>query len=236
MKLFQEDFNKRCSDVDYYIEVLKFVDNIASNKGVELKGESYSGPEIKHVVTREEQKIMRASFYLIMYNVVESTMNSIITTIIDSINDEHTEMMKLSKQYRELYMNGLFSGISSETKLHEIRRDMVKGIEEHIPIHIEHFKFNTSGNVDYDYVVSTLGCLKCRGNIVHDETKTRNAMTRTKENRNHLAHGDVSYSDCGAGIVLTTIEDDYSHIKNFFTQILQQLSDFIDNKKFLKQP
>lgn len=234
MKTFQVDFRNRCVDIDNYLNMLKFMDGLAVHKHIILQGESYYGNTISYQVERDEQKILRANFYLLLYNVVESTTSSMIIGIIDSINDSHVKFLQLSNQYRTVYMDGLFDKISNVNKLREIRSSLIKDIDENKDIVVKDFQINISGNVDYDYLTKIISKFGFGGKISVDISRLKCALKRTKDNRNHLAHGNISFSDCGSQILIQTIEEDYLLIKQFLSEVLANLSLFIDNKKFMK--
>ena len=84
MKTFIIEFNERCEDVQEYLLLLEFMDSIATNKHKPLENEANDGNNISYTLSRETQKILRANFYLLLYNLIEATTNSIITVVKDT--------------------------------------------------------------------------------------------------------------------------------------------------------
>ena len=175
MKTFIIEFNERCEDVQEYLLLLEFMDSIATNKHKPLENEANDGNNISYTLSRETQKILRANFYLLLYNLIEATTNSIITVVKDTINDE--------------------------------------------------------GVTFFQKIVGTIGC---RGTLNIDEQAVKDAMKRTKEHRNKLAHGNWSFSSAGTCLTLSQIKIDYNNVVAFLRQSLNNVEIYLDNKKYLK--
>lgn len=109
MKTFIVVFQERCKDVLEYLNLLKFMDSVATNKRKPIESESYQGTMISYLPNRDCQKILRANFYLILYN-VESTLNTVISVVKDIINDERVPLNKLVTRLIHLHISGLYKG------------------------------------------------------------------------------------------------------------------------------
>lgn len=231
---FINDFNERCRDVDIFMDMLRFIDSIATNKKVELKGESHNGIDVTYMPGRDIQQISRANFYIILYNLIEATANTIITTIKDTVNDAGVSLKSLSNNIREIYVRSLFNNISNDNKLHDLRMSLIRQAEECSVITFEKFSFNTSGNVDFDTIQALVSKIGCRGKICVDESSVKLSMERARTCRNKLAHGNESFSDFGSHLILSDIESDYSVIKQYLLEVLQNLDSYINGRKYLK--
>lgn len=126
MKTFITEFRERSNEVLEYLVFLEFMDSIATNKRKCLKSESYQGHKISYLPNRECQKILRANFYLILYNLVESTLNSLISVVKDTINDEGVPLDKLESRLINLHISGLYKNVTSQNRIFEISRDLYK--------------------------------------------------------------------------------------------------------------
>lgn len=234
MKTFIKDFKERCNDVNEYLTMLEFMDSTATNKHKPLVNEAYDGSDISYTLSREMQKILRANFYLLLYNLVEATTHTIITVVKDAINDEEVTLDNLVTRLVHLHIEGLYKDVTSSKRIVEIGKDLYRKAVKNEIVILDKLGFNTSGNVDYDFfqkIVSTIGC---RGNLTIDETIVKDAMSRTKEHRNKLAHGNWSFSLAGTCLTFSQLENDYGHVVDFLTQSLNNLEIYLDNKKFLR--
>lgn len=234
MKTFIREFNERCKDVQEYLVLLEFMDSVATNKHKPLENEANDGSNISYLLSRETQKILRANFYLLLYNLIEATTNSIISVVKDTINDEGITLDRLVTRIVHLHIEGLYKEVTSSTRIVEISKDLYRKAARNEVVLLDKLGFNTSGNVDYDFfqkIVSTIGC---RGALNIDEHVVNEAMNRTKEHRNKLAHGNWSFSSAGTCLTLSQIKIDHDNIVDFLKQSLDNLETYLDNKKYLK--
>lgn len=234
MKTFIIEFNERCEDVQEYLLLLEFIDSIATNKHKPLENEANDGNNISYTLSRETQKILRANFYLLLYNLIEATTNSIITAVKDTINDEGVTLDRLVKRLVYLHIEGLYKEVTSSKRIVEISKDLYRKVTKNEKVLLEKLDFNTSGNVDYDFFQKIIGTIGCRGTLNIDEQAVKDAMKRTKEHRNKLAHGNWSFSSAGTCLTLSQIKIDYNNVMAFLRQSLNNVEIYLDNKKYLK--
>ena len=234
MRTFIIDFNERCKDVREYLSLLEFMDSIATNKHKPLENESNDGNNITYSLNRETQKILRANFYLLLYNLVESTTNSIITAIKDTINDEGITLDHLVTRLVHLHIEGLYNEVTSTKRIVEISKELYRKTVKKEIVLLDKLVFNTSGNVDYEYFQKIVGAIGCRGILNIDEATVKEAMNRTKEHRNKLAHGNWSFSSAGTVLTLSQIKIDHDSVVDFLGQSLNNLEIYLDKKKYLK--
>ena len=234
MKTFIVEFQERSNDVLEYLTLLKFMDSVATNKHEPIKSESYQGTMISYLPNRSCQKILRANFYLILYNLVESTLNTVISVVKDTINDERVPLDKLVTRLIYLHISGLYKEVTAQNRIFEISKDLYHKTANKDNVILEKLGFSTSGNVDYNYFQKVVGSIGCRGRLTIEENRVKDAMERTKKHRNKLAHGNWSFSDAGSILTLSQIEEDYQCIHGYLNQSLHNLASFLDNKKYLK--
>lgn len=235
MKTFIREFQDRCNDVAEYFRLLEFMDSIATNKHKSLESESHQSGVISYLPNRECQKILRANFYLILYNLVESTLNSIISVVKDTVNDEKVPLERLVTSLFNLHIGGLYKNVTSQNRILEISKDLFRKTANKENVLLEKLGFNTSGNVDYVYFQKVVNAIGCRGRLVIDENRVKIAMDRTKNHRNKLAHGNWSFSNAGSLLTLSQIKEDHQCIVEYLNQSLHNLESFLDDKKYIKQ-
>lgn len=235
MRQFLIDFNERCKEVEEYLSLIQFYDDIATNKKPKLSAINHYGNLIEYSPSKQTQQILRSSFYIIIYNLIEATTNSIITAVIDQINDERVPLVKLNNQIRILYVrNRLHSRKDDEKKINNAL-EVIQHIEKGRYVNIDGFNFKVSGNVDFGFindVIRQIGCIG-RQNI-NSEDILKIAFSKTKNHRNTLAHGNELFSKMGSSLVLADIEKEYNEIKAYLDQVLKNLEKYLDDKKYLK--
>ncbi|OQX25952.1 MAG: hypothetical protein BWK80_12955 [Desulfobacteraceae bacterium IS3] len=85
MRQFIQDFNKRVKEIDNYFSFVRKIASIESYKREEIV---LPGRD-KHIVDSDLQKILRANCFLMLYNLVESSIRNGIVAIYDAIHDEN---------------------------------------------------------------------------------------------------------------------------------------------------
>lgn len=234
MKTYIAEFQERCNDVSEYLNLLKFIDSVATNKHKPIRSESYQGTMISYLPNRDCQKILRANFYLILYNLVEATLNSVISVVKDTINDERVPLDKLVTRIIHLHISGLYKEVTAQNRILEISKDLYRKTVNKENVFLENFCFNTSGNVDCNYFQKVVASIGCEGRLNIDKKRVADAMERTKDHRNKLAHGNWSFSNAGSMLTLSQIEEDYQCVHTYLNQSLLNLENFLDSKKYLK--
>ncbi len=235
MEQFLSDFAERCAEVEEYLCFIKFFDNIATNKRQSLLAVDHYGTDIAYTPSSRGQQILRSNFYLIIYNLTEATTNSIITSVIDQINDEKVPLVKLKDQIKKLYIGNKLCNVQANERRINYTIELLQHIETGKHINIKGFNFNISGNVDYNFINQILNKIGCIKRVdIEDENLLKNAFEKSKIHRNKLAHGDELFSLMGASLLLRDMEDDYQAIKTFFTQVLNNLKKYLENRQYLK--
>ena len=116
MELVRTVFNERVEDIESYFELISNIELAISSGGAVLhfSGNSYT-------IKPEQQKIMYSSIYLHLYNLIEST----ISTLIDAVGRHATtgingELKLLTESMRKLYVTSVaapYELLSNEKRL-----------------------------------------------------------------------------------------------------------------------
>ena len=234
MRQFLIDFNERCKEVEEYLSLIQFYDDIATNKKPKLSAINHYGKLIEYSPSKQTQQILRSSFYIIVYNLVEATVNSIITAVIDQINDEKVPLANLIDQIRKLYIRNRLYNKKDEYIVNNAL-ELIQHIEQGRYVNIDGFNFKVSGNVDLCFIKDVVQKIGCVGRCtVNSEEIRKTAFSKTKKHRNTLAHGNELFSKMGSSLILTDIVQEYQEIKLYLEQVLKNLESFLDKKKYCK--
>lgn len=186
------DFRERSKEVKRYTQ---FIQVMASSKA---SGLAYGSPGEMQVIKdfeldRELTKTIRASGYLLLYNLVESTLSNAIDSIHKAIEVHGVEFNQLNDKMKDITLTHFQRAISSSKKVdttHPIQVAMVKMGYEKEKL------FN--GNIDcreiraiskrYGFAVPDP---KLGGRMIGD------LVLEVKHKRNDLAHGSISFERCG---------------------------------------
>jgi hypothetical protein len=200
MSLVEDDFNKRCQEIEAYIAYLK-----------KLEGEV--GLDVTLMAT------MKASSLLMIYNLMESTMTNSIESIFDHLRAEKIGFVTVDDDLKAMVLK-----CARETN----PKDLVKKMRsEVLDLAVAAFKKDAifSGNVDSrkirdvwdDYGISRTG------NYVE---KT---LLEVKAARNDLAHGAKSFSELGKDQTASELEKKYKATKALLLRAVRDVESHITN-------
>lgn len=186
------DFRDRSKEVKRYTQ---FIQVMASSKATGLAQGSPGEMQVVEgfELDRELTKTIRASGYLLLYNLVESTLSNAIDSIHKAIDVHGVEFNQLNDRMKEITLTHFHKAISVKRKVeitHPIQFAMVKMGYEKEKL------FN--GNIDcreireiskrYGFAVPDP---KLGGRSIGD------LVLEVKAKRNDLAHGSISFERCG---------------------------------------
>lgn len=214
-------FELRKSDIEETFRLLDFIVGIESHKNVPLI-DSTTGNTL--AISQEMQCAFKAEFLILLYNIVESTTCDCLNSIYDAIIDEGLSYADVIIEIKQLWRNYL-------KKRKHPEADSDDSVLNPMKVEFEQLAISISGSMDYRKLVSVF---KKHGCLVDDskgETYGHSFLV-VKNKRNLLAHGNVSFSECGSGYI-------YKDLKKFKDDILEYMEDvvsvtktFVVNKKY----
>ncbi|MCE5181520.1 MAG: hypothetical protein LLG15_06960 [Betaproteobacteria bacterium] len=187
-------FFRRTEEVLRYFEFLTAVtDNKANLLGVLQPDQSMTKVE-NFVLSRDLVKTLRANGYLLLYNLVESTMTNAIDGIHQIFHSGNLSFDDLRAEVQQVILKD-FRAASLDV-------NMISNRSHPIQIAMLRMGYNKmslfSGNVDARSIRDTA---KIYGFDIaeHDTSVSRDGrrLLNVKEKRNQLAHGKISFEDCG---------------------------------------
>ncbi|MGB3511436.1 MAG: MAE_28990/MAE_18760 family HEPN-like nuclease [Microcoleaceae cyanobacterium] len=179
--LFQ-DFNERSKEVSKYFIFLKNLEQGTIKLTMEGKGKQ----KIKEIDS-ELINTLKASAFLLLYNLIESTMRNAIEVIFDELQSQGISFDKIRPELKKIVLHNLK------------RRNPDKVFQKIVDISLDIIKagFNKeelfSGNIDAQKIKTTA---KEYGFSAQTKTDSSDLLT-VKTNRNDLAHGIKSFAWVG---------------------------------------
>lgn len=192
---FYDLFRQRCAEVDRYIEFVGFmVENKAAALAREVDGEMI--PLSGYALSRELAKTFRANAYLLLYNLVEATMTNAVDAIHRAVEGDNLGFDQLSRELQSVALSHFKRAIRDD---HSVALDdRVHPIEFAIARLGYDREDIFSGNVDCGEIKLTA---KRYGFKSPDPNlkgrKILRQMRDIKDKRNALAHGRLSFEQCG---------------------------------------
>lgn len=189
----------------------------------------------EYVIERELLKTFKASVFLVLYNLVESTMANAVDAIHQSMASDDYDFSKLSESMKKITLNNFKSGIKNiNTKENVLTgEDSLKKIAMTYGYN-KNFLF--SGNISAKTIKD---CAKKYGFDIadHDKEKSQSGerIVDIKEKRNHLAHGNISFEDCGKEVSPEELVSLFEETVTYLNAVLDGVESFILEKKYLRE-
>jgi hypothetical protein len=213
-------FKERQVEIDNYFTLLE---------NVMIKDAKFLFPDGSNVeVNLDLKHILRANAFLLLYNLVESSISQAIEAIhIDITNKENFDFDNLTQSLKKEIIGFVKKGVSAE--------DFVKRagkISEYILSYHPGKREIFSGNVDAREIkkVGERYGFSCQT----EEEKTQNGerLLTVKTMRNDLAHGFISFKDCGKEHPIEDVIETKRQVFSYLEQILKNIQEFVNKEEY----
>ncbi len=183
-------------------------------------------------------KMLKANAIIMVYNLVESSIMGGILEIYDQLkssghtyNDVRMEIQKIwfSYKFNEVYDKNAHYN-SYRDKAYEI----ISGILKEDVIVLNRKATDISGNLDAEKVRQL-----CKEHGIKYELKSNcrggAVLSEVKEKRNNLAHGTISFVECGRDYSVEELISIKDETIIFLECILNGMKEYYDNKWYLNR-
>ncbi|MEZ2226354.1 MAE_28990/MAE_18760 family HEPN-like nuclease [Microcoleus sp.] len=218
------DFNTRAKDVDDYFIFLESLEKQTTQLAVFDPAGTYKIQSLDP----ELAKTLRANGFLLLYNLVESTMRNAIEAIFEELKNKAISFDNLKPKIKIVVLQNLKN--RSPKKIHltinQISTDIITATFEREELF--------SGNVDARLIKEIAE--KYGFSYQTDFAKTKNGQNLVviKSNRNDLAHGIKSFEEVGGDQAIEELLEIKEEVVEYLTQILQNIRDYLDNEEYLE--
>lgn len=236
MKSFILDFKNKLIELDKYFIFLEFIDSIETHRKENLTIESKDKHHKKILIDRDLQKMLRSNSFLLLYNLVESSIRNAIIAIYDSIHDDSLSYEELSERLQEVwltYKSKQFSDSKKNLKLW--LKELMSEVVHDNSIVLDKESINISGNLDYDNINKIINTYGFYGKITGDKSIIKQSIDKVKRERNLLAHGNKTFCQSGEIVTLSELTSIRKTIVDYLNEVLSNTENYIDNKHYKKQ-
>jgi len=218
-----QDFTERSKEVSKYFIFLKSIEQGTTKLSMDGKGNSSKIKEIDS----ELLKTLKASGFLLLYNLVEATMRNIIEAIFDKLISEGISYDEIRPELKKVVLKNLkkrkvenvFSSITA------ISVDIITaGFDK---------KDLFSGNLDGRKIRETAAEYGFSHLTDHVKTGNGSDLLTVKANRNDLAHGIKSFAEIGRDKTADELLEIKNKVIRYLKQIVKNIETYLDNKEYL---
>lgn len=168
--------------------------------------------------------ILKAQGYLILYNLVESTIANAVSSVHHHLwlNDITFEKLPNSLQKK------LLKQFSKEGASSIVPIDSMSTLSKEIIKKSYNKKTLFSGNIDRQFVTNLSRDYGFEvTNTDYEETGHGEFITQVKKQRNDLAHGNISFTECGRNTSTDELLKAFNQIPNFLENFIKNIEDML---------
>ncbi len=246
MKEFIRDFQKRVEEIDKYFGLVDKIEQLGA-----FSANSIIFPSGEYNIDGDLQKILKSNCYLLLYNLIESSVRNGITAIHDAIEIDRLTYGELSLKIQELWVSNDLSKSFQDSYIK--KETIVKNLQNVIQsvLNNEKVKLNpnnipVSGNLDAQKIQELINIYGCHGSLGIQRREMQEVLNFIVEIRCNLAHGNVSFCDASSDIIWNRssnetdsnanifryLVEDKEKVVTYLTHLLENIESFIDNKKY----
>jgi len=183
------DFEKRALEIKLYFKLLERV--------VEEGACLYLPEKKTHKYIRfdsELQKVMKANMFLLLYNLAESSIKQSLSEVYDTISSENVKYKNVKEEIQKIWIDAKYKNFNQmgTDHIYEVLNNI---LEDVIEIEFDATK-KISGNIDGQKIrefAEQIGFSTRAHHSLNNGVK----LHQVKTQRNKLAHGDLSFAECG---------------------------------------
>jgi hypothetical protein len=235
---FEQSFKDRIQEIDAYLDFLHDIE-------VEIK--TSGAPKMRHggVVTPMQQKVLYSNVYLHLYNLTESTINKICDDLTKEITkDEKWYPVDLSDSIRDEWIKFYLKANENLNKQNSLKgsQKMFEHLTSGSPLQNWEISKGGGGNWHDEDIYDFSKRLGCDLNLTPEINRSikspirdnKGALKLITKLRNDLAHGNISFGECGNGIDVSFLRDLRNRVVIFLQAVIDAFKNFIANYLYLK--
>jgi len=220
MDSVDSDFNKRKDEVNEYFSFLEKL----NNENIKLNYTKENATE-EFIISTKLQRIFIANTFLLLYNLVESTIRNSMVTIYNKIQDDEIIYNDLSEKIKQIWLQR-FSIYSSDNTIEVNLQNIINDIINNEIVMLTKDDIHISGNVDAQEI------RKLADKIGFEVSSNGRHLVDIKEKRNRLAHGEHTFHDIGKDFTYNDLntykETTFIHLED----VINKIKKFIDDEKY----
>jgi hypothetical protein len=231
---FSQTFEDRLQEIEAYLDLLESLERQVQ-QGTPRIGESGS------TITVQQQRILYSSVYLQLYNLIESTVTRCVEAVCAAVVNNNCLPSDLSDNIRREWVR--FTARTHTELNYDNRLESAFSLCEHLVqiLPISTFNIKKSGNWDDMEIENISGRLGLSLRINPDTKRGIKQPFRNEQGplkfirslRNDLAHGSVSFAECGEGITVGELRDLARRTTLYLREVVDCFKSSIDAHEFL---
>lgn len=180
-------------------------------------------------------KILKANCFLLLYNVVEATVRDAFSSIYDAIQSDRCRVKSLNDSVRSVWFDAEFRRVSAASatpnSYRSLARELVQAVLADTEISLDIGSLKMDGNLD----AAKIRQLCQAHGVSHKtlpQTKAGEKLLTIKKNRNALAHGSLSFTECGRDFTMSDLQVIKHESVLYLRGILRNIDKYLTKKAY----
>ena len=224
-----DEFNERAANVSSFLVLLRqleqpgvVVTDFNSNTAIPVFGE-------------DSFKVMKASAFLLIYNMVESSIRSAFKHVYEQIEKDSRWFGTVTPKFRELWISQRFREMNldsaSPRNFRELAADLTNAVLEQNTVRLTAKKLPVAGNLNARRIRDV--CEMHGVSFDVDPQAHGGVQLETvRQLRNDLAHGHIGFAACGQDHGVSDLIRINEEAILFIQGILENIREFVDQAKY----
>jgi len=175
--------------------------------------------------------ILKSQAILMLYNLIEGTVNSGIEYIFDTIGDERLKHNEISNEIRVMWLRYLKLHLDNDGQSVKTLENIDKFINNRVEIDIKEFReingsYFSSGTLDSGAIKKILKKFAIECNFFEYKLK------EIKKDRNFLAHGEKSFSEVSRDKQVSTLVTLKDTTSNFLNEYINVIEEYVREERY----
>ncbi|BAY31472.1 hypothetical protein NIES2107_33310 [Nostoc carneum NIES-2107] len=221
-----KDFDERAQEVSRYFLFLKNLEQgsikLSMGNAQSIKTKS---------INNNLEKTLKATGYLLLYNLVESTITNAIEAVFDELKNKNISFDDVRDEIKKIIIDNI------KDKDNKSTANLLISIQN-ISVDIISACFNKkrlfSGNVDAKTIRDTANMYGFSYKTNARKTQNGSDLLTIKTNRNDLAHGSKSFEEVGRDATADELLKIQKRVIYYLKGILENIESYLLNEEYLK--
>ena len=234
----RDEFEKRLLEVGTYFEILKVLE---FEKPKLSAYDLEKGQNLEIVFDDRKINILRSNAFLLLYNLIESTVFNAVTSIFDSINAEkhkpRLDYFDVIDDIKRYWLNNIYKHdekVKKETVVKSFMDIFDRIFNDSLSLVSNYLKYG--GTLDADSIEITARDLGVSiGKLKNGFNKNTHgeAFKQIKRHRNWLAHGEKSFAEIGQDFPYSRLEEWRVYSVEHLEKLIDSIAIYVINDEYL---
>lgn len=228
MQQLFDEFKERKEEIDCYYKFLrKVTSQTYSLKNMRSNKDSCFDGRI--------QKILKANSFLLLYNLIESTVMNSVRYMCQEIVKENIHYNSivegLQKQWIKVHTRQHLKSPKDEKLRDGVKYIIDKTLKEFVQFEGD-YKIKYNDNIDTDVMFAIARDFGFKLNFAKS-LKGGYRLGEIRINRNFLAHGNITFSNCGQGLSMEDLTAYKNDTYGVLSKFLSVVKTYLEKRKYI---